>query len=78
MVEARLDSISDEVVEVGEVLKGITKQQADCLEKLANCKPLVEWLRSTLNGKYIPLFFNSTTLIAIPDFIRSIFLPFSS
>lgn len=29
-------------------LKGMTKEQADCLAAFMDCKPLVEWLRDSM------------------------------
>ena len=46
-----LNSIRNELIEAGEDLRDVTTQQADCINMLNDCLPLVKWLKDNTMGK---------------------------
>ena len=63
--EQRLNSLSIEVVNAGQIVEHISTDMAKAIDAFAKCAPVVQWLKKEVNGQCFFL------LIAVHDEVQS-------
>ena len=48
-----LESLTEEMITVGEDVKDIDQEKTASIETIVHCRQLVEWLRANVKGKFL-------------------------
>ncbi len=67
-MRSKLGEISDEMIEKGEAVKGVTGEQAQCIMKVSKCGNLITWLQENVQGQYYLNYLpSSRIMLDMPD-----------
>jgi len=52
MKDLTLAAVDEKLVETGKILKNISSEKLECLNRFTQCQELIKWLRDVTNGKW--------------------------